>query len=349
MTVKRLQHDAETRNAVFRLARKYTKDDGSPNVYKIAKESGVSRSTITTWLAEGEGPADRIEFAPEILNPEHPEPIEELVDRCCKMFERKRELANNQKWFEIKINETKPYGILFIGDPHLGDDGCNIPLLKKHAEIARESGCIYSVNTGDVTNRWVGRLVRKYASQETSRTTEERLAEWFLSQFDFILWLLGNHDEWDGGSTLFRRMCKGVVPVIDWRAQFRITHPTGTEVRCDVAHGRKGHSQWNELHNTVKAAKMGQPAHIFTTSHTHNFAYEKLEIAETESISWLVQLRGYKFFDDYALHKGFPECDHGSSVLAIVDPTPGLPNPIIQCFDDVEKGAAYLRFLRDHQ
>ncbi|MFP3443133.1 hypothetical protein R0K18_35895, partial [Pantoea sp. SIMBA_133] len=76
--------------------------------------------------------------------------------------------------FEIKVNETKPYAILAFGDPHLDDDGCAIPILRKHLDIASREG-VYSINIGDTHNNWVGRLERLYAHQETSKNTGKRL------------------------------------------------------------------------------------------------------------------------------------------------------------------------------
>ena len=39
---------------------------------------------------------------------------------------------------------------------------------------------------GDITNNWVGRLMKKYADQETTRKQAIKLIEWFLKDVVFI-------------------------------------------------------------------------------------------------------------------------------------------------------------------
>lgn len=274
------------------------------------------------------------------------EPIEDIIARKRKGFERKAKANADRQWFEIKVNETKPYGVLMFGDPHLDDDGCNIPILERHLAIAAKPG-VYSLNIGDTTNNWVGRLERLYASQETSKNTGKRLAEWFMfdSGATWLCWVLGNHDEWNDGVDFHMRLAKHKIPVIDWRAQFQLVHPSGSVARVDASHGRKGSSIWNNLHATLRAAKLGEIADIFCTGHTHNYGLEHLEIAERKHDCWLVQLRGYKFLDHYALTNNFAEHQLGSAVLAIIDPAKDARTRV-QCFEDVERGYQVLEMLR---
>lgn len=328
----------------------YIKPDGSPNIRRLASAMGTERSTVARYLKkikaeDAESPS--IEMPAFVTDGDEEEDIHDLLDRKGKHFERKLKAAADRDWFPIRIRETKPYAVLAFGDPHLDDDGCNIPLLRRHLEIAARDG-VYGVNIGDSSNNWVGRLERLYAHQETSRHTGRRLVEWLMfdSGVTWLCWILGNHDTWNEGADFHMRLAKHKIPVIDWRAQFQLVHPNGTACRLDASHGRKGSSIWNNLHATLRSARLGELADAYLTGHTHNYGCEDLEIAERRHSTWLVQLRGYKFFDQHALHNGFAEYQRGSSVMLIVDPRKDAKRPIVQCFDDVDFGYQVLEMMR---
>jgi hypothetical protein len=279
-----------------------------------------------------------------VADPE--EPIENLLKRMSETYHRKRQAAESREWFTIKIKETKPYGVMLVGDQHLGDPGANVPLLLEHMEIAKLPG-VYAVNLGDVNNRWVGKLVRKYMDHEVTRTQEERLAEWLLrdSGAHWLAWILGNHDLWDHGASFFQRLCKGIVPVLEWKAQFKLQHPNGSIVKLDLSHGRKGNSIWNETHGTLRDAKLGDTADIYGTAHTHNFGIQRIEIPQRRMRAWLIQTRGYKEMDEYSRDHGFQEYTAGASVMLIIDPRKEK-HCVTHCFEDPAMGAEYLTYLR---
>jgi hypothetical protein len=338
----------EEQSLIRALAQTNVKPDGTPNISIISRETGITRAAIRRIIAtpSRDETVDRVQFPSFVTDGDEDEPIHEILARKRKGFERKAKANSDRKWFEIKIKETKPYGVIAFGDPHLDDDGCNIPLLEKHLAIAGRDG-MYAINIGDTTNNWVGRLERLYASQEVGKKNAKRLVDWFMfdSGARWLCWVLGNHDVWNEGADFHMRLAQHRIPVIDWRAQFKLVHPNGTEARLDASHGRKGSSIWNNLHATLRAAKLQEMADVFLTGHTHNFGLEHLEIAERAFSCWLVQLRGYKFFDTYALHSNYAEHQMGSSVLVVIDPRNGARTKV-QCFEDVELGADYLAWLR---
>lgn len=341
------QHEVQRRIEALEATKN---TDGSWNQMRAAKAIGVTRATLQSFLDNLESgkyvKTEMVEFPKFVTEGDEDEPIDNLLTRLADGYERRRKAQNARDWFTIKINETKHYGLLAFGDQHLGDPGCNMPLLLKHLEIARQPG-VHSMNLGDVNNRWVGRLIRKYMEQETTRSQEERLAEWLLSESGahWIVWLLGNHDMWDGGISFFKRMCKGVVPMLEWKAQFEIVHKSGSRVKCDLSHGRKGNSIWNEGHGTLRDAKLGDTADIYGTAHTHNFSIQRIEIPARRQRSWLVQTRGYKEMDEYSRDHGFSEYTAGAAVMFIIDPRIER-ECVTHCFEDPERGLAYLNFLR---
>lgn len=272
------------------------------------------------------------------------ESASEIIDRMRKSFDRTAKAAAARRWYKIHIGETKPYAILWFGDPHLGPN-CNWPLLERHIAIGNQDG-VYSAGIGDVTDNfpWTGKLARVWAEKDISSKSERKLAEWFM--FDaglrWALFLLGNHDAWNGGTAFYQKLGAFDVPVVDWRAQFVICHNGGKEVRVDAAHGRKGYSYLNPSHGTLRAARDEEHADLFVTGHIHSYKLDHFEHAGRKQLSWLAQVRGYKFHDHYTMVSGFHEYEMGSAIMSIIDPVTGR----VQCFGDPEEGADYLKWKR---
>lgn len=274
----------------------------------------------------------------------------ELIDMMCKRFDKRHAAHAAKKWMTFKVKSDEPIGITWFGDPHVDDNGCNWPLLKQHCDIVANTPGMYGANIGDVHNNWVGRLARLYADQDTSRGTALKLAEWFLTEsgVEWFLWLIGNHDDWNYGSDILKRMAKNICPMIDWRAQFKIAFPNGRECLIDAAHNHKGHSQWNSLHGQQKASSMGGIAHLYIAGHLHNWALAQNQCSETGRVYHLARCRGYKFIDSYALVGGFGEQPDGASIVTVIDPKANEVN-FVRCFADVKEGADYLIFLRSRR
>ncbi len=317
------------------------------NNCKAAAILGVSESTIRRRLAQASiAPKhDMVSMPSFVIDGDEEEPIETLLSRRRQAFDRKIKASQARRWFPIHVKETKAYGLLIFGDPHLDNEGANWPLLDKHIAIANMDG-VYAANIGDTTDNWpwTGRLAKLWSENDMSNKSAKKLANWFMfdAGIKWLVWLLGNHDSWQGGDEFYKQLGATYVPVIDWRAQFRIVHNNGTEVKIDASHGRKGNSLYNPSHGTLRDAKFGEEADLWLTGHIHSFKLDHFEIPERNKITWLAQVRGYKFADSYALVNGFAEYQHGAAIMAIIDPESGK----VQCFSDPEEGAKYLEFKR---
>ena len=279
-------------------------------------------------------------------------PPEQLISIMAERQQRMRAAAAARRWREIRIEQTRPFGIVWFTDVHLGDNGTDYAALMADLETAAGTPHVYSAFIGDASNNWPtdGRLAKKWADQETSARTERRLVEWFMRDAGqrWLFWVLGNHDAWANGAEILHRMNIEMIPMEDWRAKFRLVLQTGREVRIDAAHDFKGNSQWNSLQGLVKEAKWGEEAHLYIAGHRHTAAIHQEEIAErsTHHKPWLVRARGYKMMDEYAHRHQFAEQQSGKAVITIIDPQHDGPNPITHVFDDIQRGAEFLTWLR---
>ena len=188
-----------------------------------------------------------------------------------------------------------------VGDPHLGTS-CNIPLLRRDVEIMATTPGIGCVNIGDTTNNWGGRLIQLYAEEDISRSTERKLAQWFLKEAEipWLVWLHGNHDTMHSEfSTYLKAINVRQVPMIDWSAQFKLVFPSAT-VRVDASHNHKGTSIYNPLHGQKRASLWGEDADIFVAGHHHTWALAQEENAGGQVVN-MARARGYKWHDEFGL------------------------------------------------
>lgn len=144
---------------------------------EAAKKLGKNYQTVYSLYRKykSENKLDNVIKAPFIIQdiPDDELTTEELIERSLKRWERKRETHNATKLIDVDLKEKKPFALCFVGDPHIDDDGCNWGRLKADMDLMANTPGMIGICVGDITNNWVGRLMKKYADQETTRKQAE--------------------------------------------------------------------------------------------------------------------------------------------------------------------------------
>ncbi len=322
--------------------------------YKAASEAiGMNRQAIRHGVEE----AQRRNLDSEDDGVDFPHfPVSDLpIDRIINLMEERSTLRRNSfashVWFPVKIKENKPIGIVWFGDPHVDDDGCDWSLLKRHIACCQKPG-VFGGNIGDTTNAWQGRLLKKYADQEASVKTARRLAEWFMldAGVRWLVWLLGNHDQFGDATEILCQMARrhGTqrLDLHDWECRFSLNFPGGMKINVWAAHDLPGDSQWNPLHGPIKAARFGPEVDLVVVGHRHNWGIAQWELADKGTTPVMIRTRGYKFNDDYARRIGKHDQSGGSSIFTIINPLSKTQEGRVIPFADVEAGSDYLQWLR---
>lgn len=317
-----------------------------------ANALGVPRSTFRSRLAKeraGTPSKEKGEPSNVLTMPRFPSKrpsIEKMIAARTEHFERLHKRVESESWFNVHVRDSKPIGILWFGDPHLDDDSCNWPLLQKHVKHCATVNGLYGANIGDTTNNWAGRLARLYAEQDVSRATARDFAKWFLTSagITWLVWIMGNHDEWESGSEILRLMdIHGKVPMLDWEARFQLVFPNRQRVRIHAAHDFPGHSMWNIGHGPMRAAKMTSDADLYVCGHKHDWTINNFEHSGRCPVA--IRARGYKMADSYAVRHGFQQSTQGSAILTIIDPS-AAPAGRVLAFADADQGVRVLKALR---
>jgi len=321
--------------------------------HRAAKELGKNYHAVYMLYKRyaSDDKINNMDKAPFVIQdiPDDELTTEELIERSLKRWERKRETHNATKLIDVDLKEKKPFALCFVGDPHIDDDGCNWGRLKADMDLMANTPGMIGICVGDITNNWVGRLMKKYADQETTRKQAEKLIEWFLSEAG-VYWAAvigGNHDIWntDGGDInkfIFRSQA-GIYRNHGVRLKLKI--PGGKTINVNCRHDYAGHSQWNESHAMSKAARFGVDD-IYVAGHRHVSGYQIVKNHVSQRISHAVRVAGYKEIDDYAESKSLREHNIFQSMAFIVDPGQEDPLRFIKPVFSLDEAAEELTYKR---
>lgn len=320
-----------------------------------ARALGIPERTFNNRHRRGVERGLRAQYAPPLM--ELPNlasgelPIEDVIETLAHRHAHKKKALDSHIWAEIKCNEKKPFGIAFMGDPHVDSGGCNWTLLRRDTELVKNTDGLYAGAMGDGTDNWVGRLTALYMHNPNTRTDAIRLYEWYIETLrkKWLFILRGNHDMWtasrkDDPITWFKR---GEAPVMDWSYRFQIKMKAGDPLRIHAAHSFKGNSYLNSTHGMQRRNRESEgEADLYVQGHHHEWAMRQEENGMNGRTHWYVKTRGYKDIDTFATVHGFGSQEYGATVTAIIDPNEGNPVRRIHCFADLEEAVSYLNYLR---
>ena len=275
-------------------------------------------------------------------------PVEQLIEQLSDRFARRAENAAAKRWMRYALHDAGPYLLAFVGDPHLDDNGCNWPLLRRDVDLMRTPH-VHGVMLGDVTNNWSGKLQRLYAHQDVTRDRAWKLAEWYFATVPWLLLLKGNHDIWSqshGQGDPLDWMARGAAGLEDWSARFEVAAGEHV-VRIWASHDFKGQSMYNPLHGPMRAQRFSAgEADILAAGHQHHWEIFSGEDADKGSKPhWLIRARGYKYLDPHADRHQYPQQQHGATIAVVVDPSREGPASI-QCYADLAEAVEILGYKR---
>ena len=325
---------------------------GSSAIAEAARRLNMSSSTVRhRWnIAQ-----DRLDIE-GLKRPHSPTdddgPLEDGLDVLQRHAEANAAYINKtpkKRHFVFPV-KAEPFGIGFVGDPHLDNKGANIDAFLNDMDLFRAAG-VRCVNMGDITDNFQarGKLAPKQAQNKMTIKEGHSVARWMVrdSGVNWDLHILGNHDLWleDQGVTMLAEWAKsGRSRVADWMAGLEYAWGDGS-FKVLAAHDFKGHSIHNSLHGNMRRALADGWADLYVSAHRHNAARADAENGFRKRHYHHLRVRGYKDVDDYSWTKGFEDQSAGRSALAVIDPN-APPEERCTKFLDLARGVDYLNFLR---
>jgi len=323
------------------------------SVAEAARYLGIPRTTFRRQLARERLIAD----VDSLMDRPSDKPIREalptgeldidvlLAHRKAK-FAAKKAGHEARKLIRVDVPISGPFGVAFIGDPHVDDDGTDLELLERDTSIIRQTYGLYGINIGDSTNNWIGRLARLFADQSTTSAEAWILAEWFLKSVDWLAVIGGNHDCWSGAGDPIKWIV-GHAMYEPSQVRLGLYSPDREEpIIVNARHDFRGSSMYNPAHGIMKAALMGFRDHILVAGHKHVSGYGVLKCPASGRLSHALQIPSYKTLDRYAKELGLPDQTISPCPVAVIDPEAENEVDLITVFWSTERAADYLNFLR---
>lgn len=315
---------------------------------------GLPRSTVQHHVKiasdrglEGDTEVKERPFSIPAL-PSKDEPLEALLERRRATATRTIAAHEARELIPVKITMAGPIGLWLSGDPHLDNDGCDFIRLEDDLRTVANQPRILSANIGDVTDNWVGRLEKLYASSTTKAQDGWRLAEWMFS-YPGINWLGlvgGNHDGWSGHRDPIKWIAKARIALYENDVlRLSLQHPNGEQTRIHARHDFKGNSIWNDMHGLKREVTTGWRDHLLVAGHRH-LGEDGGLVNPDGFVTQLLRLSGYKRADTYAITGQFKAKPLHPSALVIINPDkPDTERGRVWVAPDVAEGVDYLKFL----
>ena len=325
------------------------------NYAEAQRQTGIARSTLQSRVAiardqYGLGEPTEAGDKPFVVPPlpTKDEPLEALLERRRATAERVIQASEARELIPVRLTMGGPVGIWLCGDPHLDYDGCDFNRLETDLATVANQPRILAINAGDVTDNWVGRLERLYASSSVKAADGWRLAEWLFS-YPGVNWLGlvgGNHDAWSGHRDPLKWITKGRVALYENDVlRLALHHPNGEQTRIHGRHNFKGNSQWNDMHGLKKESMIGWRDHLLFCGHLH-LGEDGGFINPDGFVTQMIRLSGYKRADSYAVQGQFKAKPLHPSALVILNPDkPDNERGRVWVAPDIAEGVDYLKFL----
>ena len=313
---------------------------------EAARILNITSSTVRHRVGLGSA---RLGISPEDFKPE---PIQSTADLPDPLETLRRHKAANtnyiaQKktgWIRLIPVRKEPFGIGFVGDPHLDNKGTNLAQLESDLNLFKSAG-IRCINIGDMLDNFhhTGKLAAIQAENRVSASEGLSLAEWFIKCG--VKWdahIIGNHDKW-AGSEAAHLFSEWAYPTrfYDWTARL-IYAWDGGQVSVICSHDFKGSSVHNPLHSLMRRAKDDGTDDVYVAGHRHEWAQGEHENGFRDKRYTFIRARGYKDYDDHAFRHGYASQEAGRSALMTVDPGTGGR----MTFENLDEGVEYLQMLK---
>lgn len=251
--------------------------------------------------------------------------VDRAIEEQARRFRDKHRRAQKKRQQTIRF-DTGPICIVFLGDQHIGNAGCDIKRVFDEQRKVLQMPRTYCWQMGDLVDNFiVGRLKEQNMKPsapvwEQWMTAKKYLDKWWGHQ-KIVAYVGGNHGAWtaktSGGIDYRRDVCPdGILFDGD---DIKATVSVGSaKYKVWARHKWKGSSIYNQTHGQERAARFSDPNYdLYVGAHTHVGALYREMVHEGKRKA-AVQVGTYKVHDDYQRMAGFPEHDHSTACAVIL-------------------------------
>lgn len=260
--------------------------------YGLAKGRTV-RKRYDRWIRSGAHPPvtqERAEYEQqqtEVIFPDLKVRADEEIfcDRYIDLIIEQQALEssrdNEQDTAHVEIKDTRPIGVVFTGDWHLGNTHTDHALLKEYLALLRETDGLYACGMGDYCDYFIGRMVRLAVTEQQFKPAQQRtLARDLLLRKTgnkLLSVLAGNHcwkpEELTGEDPVADIAADAKVPYLGYGGTTYITLNT-VQYKVGTWHSYPGGSALNPGNNNRRLRNDYEGLDVNCLAHYH-YTYEQ--------------------------------------------------------------------------
>jgi hypothetical protein len=249
----------------------------------------------------------------------------EVLQRAVQRFNALRDLLNRKRNQSIRF-DSFPFGIAFIADNHIGNDGVDYERMFAEAKVIASTPNLYVVQVGDLVDNFiVSKLLKVRLETHITIPEEWALAKLYLELLGPRLLAVcgGNHDAWTSAMAGVDQLKETLAKVNPKRLYD--SDELKFDVECEgrnypvrVRHKWRYSSILNPTHGIERTFERDQsrPFLLGVGAHTHVSGLVRQFNAGGQT-GLAVQCGSYKVHDSYAHQLGAP-APNGSTAIVVV-------------------------------
>ncbi len=249
------------------------------------------------------------------------EDVRDFVSAMVDMQSAQQALDTKQVKASFTLRETKPVGIAFFGDWHMGADGVDYGLHEHQVETIRNEEGLYMIGMGDYKDNYITDAPKGGAAGQIIQPgMQDRVVRYYIKKLrEQILALIrGCHDHWDMRSAskdFVDVLCEDANAVNLWHGG-TISIGLGNQVYTGhVRHRYKFESSLNRSNAMRRMMEMFGTADFAALAHHHNPHVDFYHLQGAYRA--LIRSGSVKKWDEYAQQHGFGKGKAGVPVLIL--------------------------------
>ena len=290
------------------------KDVEGMTIAEIEKATGFTTAKVKHALRRARIKGN-IEFEDMLSYTE--ENVEEFIDAMRHMQRVKNKLNIKQVKACIRLNETKPFGIAYSGDWHIGADGSDYDLLDNDLRMIRDTEGLYMIGQGDYRENAIKHQGSNFGEIIQPGMQDKIVVKYMTDLADKALALIqGCHDTWEATQTdrsLMETLCNVAQAVHLWHGGEITIKVEQEEYLLKCRHKYRFQSSLNPENAMRRLMEVFGPCDVASEAHLHN----PYTIMRHLMGQYRVMLRSgsVKVWDSYGQQGGFGKGKPGVPVV----------------------------------
>ena len=238
---------------------------------QLAEHLGISRAQVCHKLREARLKGN-IEYEDMLTYGD--DDVEEFIVAMRNMQDKKKKLNIKQVKTSIRLNETKPFGVAYCGDWHVGHDGVDYDLLDHDLKMIRDTEGLYMIGAGDYRENAIKHQGSHFGEIIQPGMQDKIVVKYMTDLRDKTLALLqGCHDTWEATQTdrsLMETLCDVSHAVHLWHGGEITLKVQDEEYLLKCRHKFRFESSLNPDNAMRRLMEVFGPCDVASVAHLHN-------------------------------------------------------------------------------